>query len=318
MKLFEHKEFQEVIIRTAASTGVSEQFVEKDYYITEILRIVAGLHGDRTIFKGGTSLSKGWKLTARFSEDIDLFIDPSGFDPPLGEKRIDRTLEELAKEVSQYPALTWLEDGREKHKGKDRSDNFGYETLFDELPGISPTVLLEPGIQSGDFPIEVKSITSLVADFLRDQERLEMADDLEPFSMTLLHFRRTFVEKLFTIHGKVMRLLEDEEPLGRDARHYADLHMLAGLPEVRDMLASVEFAKIRDDCDEKSQTFYKKFYRPPDGLSFHDSQALFPPDDLRERIVVDYERECGRLFPGGEYPSFSSVIGRFQEIRDLL
>jgi predicted nucleotidyltransferase component of viral defense system len=72
VKLFEHEDFEQVILRAADHHGLSEQFIEKDYYITEILRIVSTRMGERVIFKGGTSLSKGWGLIRRFSEDIDL------------------------------------------------------------------------------------------------------------------------------------------------------------------------------------------------------------------------------------------------------
>jgi hypothetical protein len=318
VKLFEHPEFEQIIVRTAATSGVSEQFVEKDYYVTEILRIVVAQLADQTIFKGGTSLSKGWKLTTRFSEDVDLFVDPEKFDPPLGKNAVDRTLKRLSEQVAEHPALTWLRDDGHTSGGLAREDYFSYETLFDGLPGIRSSVLLEPGVQSGDFPTEVRPISSLVADFLRDQDRLDMADDLEPFDMTLLHFRRTFVEKLFTIHGKVVQVIEGGGSLGRDARHYADLDVLAGTVEVQGMLNSPEYAEIRDDYDEKSKRFFPKYYRPPAGLSFRDSPALFPPADLHDQLAAQYERECGRLFPGGEFPPFDHVLERFRELRALL
>ena len=63
--------------------------IEKDYYVTEALRIIAGA-SDKVIFKGGTSLAKGWNLIQRFSEDIDIFLDPAAFDPALGKRGIDR------------------------------------------------------------------------------------------------------------------------------------------------------------------------------------------------------------------------------------
>lgn len=86
MKLFEHTDFEQAMLRAAERFAVSEQFVEKDYYVTEILRVVADQLGDRATFKGGTSLSKGWGLTTRFSEDIDLFVNPERFTPPAGKK----------------------------------------------------------------------------------------------------------------------------------------------------------------------------------------------------------------------------------------
>ena len=56
--------------------------------------------------------------------------------------------------------------------------------------------------------------------------------------MRLLHFRRTFVEKMFAIHSKVELLKRDRQPIGTYARHYYDLHELAARDEVRVMLAS--------------------------------------------------------------------------------
>jgi hypothetical protein len=61
---------------------------------------------------------------------------------------------------------------------------------------------------------------------------------------------------MFAIHGKVVRLLQEDVPLGRDARHYPDLHTLAGTHEVRAMLASAEYAEIRQDYDAKSRQFF--------------------------------------------------------------
>ena len=79
MKLCEHPEFVQAILRASEhfrSRGLRPALVEKDYYVTETLRLIAGAVGDQVIFKGGTSLSKGWNLIQRFSEDIDIFLEP--------------------------------------------------------------------------------------------------------------------------------------------------------------------------------------------------------------------------------------------------
>lgn len=138
-----------------------------------------------------------------------------------------------------------------------------------------------------------------------------------PFQMTLLHFRRTFVEKLFTVHGKVERLKVEAHPLGRDARHYADLHVLAAQPEVDQMLRSEEYGEIKRDYDERSQRFFPRAYRPPEGLSFRDSEALLLPEPLRAQIKPDYEAECERLFSGA-YPSLDDVVEKLESVRELL
>jgi hypothetical protein len=115
----------------------------------------------------------------------------------------------------------------------------------------------------------------------------------------------------------VERLKRDGEPLGRDVRHYADLHVLAGRPEVLDMLSSSEYESIRLDYDEKSRAFFPNSHRPPEGLHFRSSDALFPSAELRTRIEPDYEEGCRHLF-FRPHPPFAEVLARFQSIRGLL
>jgi predicted nucleotidyltransferase component of viral defense system len=67
--LFERSNFAELITATGDENGIGNPWiVEKDYFVTEALRLIARAFGDVVIFKGGTSLSKGWKLINRFSE----------------------------------------------------------------------------------------------------------------------------------------------------------------------------------------------------------------------------------------------------------
>jgi hypothetical protein len=317
VRLFEHDDFEQAILQAAARFGLGEQFVEKDYYVTEILRITSQRLGDKAMFKGGTSLSKGWSLITRFSEDIDLFVNPDEFDPTPGKNKMDKILKDLATAVGEHPALTWLRDESVTIGGLGREDYFEYSTFFDGLPAVRPAVRLEPGVQSGTFPTEEVPIASLVGQFLQEQGSADIAEDLMGFDMTLLHFRRTFVEKLFALHGKVVRLLEEQHPLGRDARHYPDLYALAGQHEVRAMLAADEYRTIREDYDSKSREFFPKSYRPPETLTFAESPALFPSPELRAELEREYEAQCSILF-SGEYPTFTDVLARFEELRNLL
>ncbi len=319
MRLAEHPDFAAFLTAAATESELPETFVEKDYWITEILRTIATTLGERAIFKGGTSLSKGWDLLDRFSEDIDLFVDPT-IEPTLrNERAINRAMKKLNREVAAIPGLDFVRAGSKTIGGRGRMDTFLYRSHFPELEGFPPTVRLEPGIQSGKQPTMTIEISSIVGRLLTKREAADElhVEGLQPFEMTLLHFRRTFVEKLFAIHGKVERLKESGAPLGRDVRHYADLYVLAGRPEVAAMLASNEYDEIKVDYDEKSRAFFPRSYRPPPDLRFTNSDALFPPDDLRAAIEPGYEQECRRLF-FRPHPTFDNVLERFAEIRDLL
>jgi predicted nucleotidyltransferase component of viral defense system len=129
MKLFEHPDFEQAILQAAEdfrAQGLRPAIVEKDYYVTEALRIIADTAGDNVIFKGGTSLSKGWNLIQRFSEDIDIFLDPLAFEPALKKNGIDRELKKLRDAVGAHPALTFVPNESQTIGGFGRNDRFSY------------------------------------------------------------------------------------------------------------------------------------------------------------------------------------------------
>lgn len=317
MRLFEHPEFEQAILRAAehfAARGLRPAMIEKDYYVTEALRAIAAVSGDKIIFKGGTSLSKGWNLIERFSEDIDIFLDPATFDTPLGNKAKNTQLKRLRDAVKNHPGLTYLaEESGSDSKG--RNDYFSFSQIF---PGeISNRFLLESGTASGREPTQEIELQSFLAQFLKETRQSPGAEDETSFHMKLLHFRRTFVEKLFTIHAKVEIYKREGRPIGTYARHYYDLFQLAGRPEVPIMLDSDEYAKIKADYDLISRTHFPQNYIPPEGMSFAKSDALFPTGDLLAVIRKDYEAQC-KVLCFGTSPSWDDVQERFAELQSLL
>lgn len=76
------KEQQQKVLQAAENKiGLPGQAIEKDIWVTTILQIVFTMScAEHLIFKGGTSISKVWNLIKRFSEDIDLAIDPVVFE----------------------------------------------------------------------------------------------------------------------------------------------------------------------------------------------------------------------------------------------
>ena len=64
-----------ILANVAEEKGIVDNAVEKDYWVSMVLRAIFSLpYAAAFVFKGGTSLSKGWGLIERFSEDIDLAI----------------------------------------------------------------------------------------------------------------------------------------------------------------------------------------------------------------------------------------------------
>ncbi len=69
------KLFRETIRATSLHSAINEVFIEKDYWITLVLcQLSKSRFAGQTVFKGGTSLSKGYGLINRFSEDVDIAI----------------------------------------------------------------------------------------------------------------------------------------------------------------------------------------------------------------------------------------------------
>ena len=293
MKLFEHPEFEQLVLRAAEHfrpRGLRPVILEKDYYVTEALRIVAAA-GEPVIFKGGTSLSKGWNLIDRFSEDIDIFLDPRAFDPVLNKRAIDRELKSLRHHVAEHPAFTFVKEESQTIGGFGRNDRFSYVQRFGRAGEVANRVVVEAGTASGREPTVTVELRSYLSEFLAASAVSLGAEDEAPFPMRLLHFRRTFVEKLFAIHSKVEILKREGTPLGTYARHYYDLARLAAHPDVLAMLKSDEYAAIKEDYDRISKASIPSSYRLGK-RSRHDSPKPCRCDPHSVKIFLDSYNLC--------------------------
>lgn len=320
MRLFQHPDFEQAVLQAAEhfrEQNLRPAIIEKDYYVTEALRVIATTSGDKVIFKGGTSLVKGWNLIQRFSEDIDIFLDPTAFEPPLGKRGIDRELKQLSDAIGRHPALSFEKGESKTIGGFGRNDRFSYTQRFGGPGEVANRVLVEAGAASGREPSEVLELRSYLSQYLKEKGHSLSAEDEEPFPFRLLHFRRTFVEKMFAIHSKVELLKRTKQPLGSYARHYYDLFQLSRHPAVDFMLRSKEYTTIKTDYDRVSRTYFPKSYFFPEHMSFARSDALFPPSELAAAIGREYKTQCEMLCYG-PYPSWAEVRARFLELRELL
>lgn len=199
-----------------------------------------------------------------------------------------------------------------------RTEVYGYATALAGLPHIAASVLLEAGIMGVDSPTEARALTSHVADYAKSAG-LTGFDDIVEFRMQVLHYRRTFVEKLFALHGKVTRAMADGASIGRDARHYYDVAMLVEDAAVQAMLGTAEYREFADDYRRIAESFFR-FQAPllPSDMRLRDSAALFPDRVSRATLAREYAEQCENLCFSEHYPSFDEVVGRFEAIRERL
>lgn len=179
MYLHEDREqFLDAIRMAAGHTGMSEIVIEKDYYVTMILRLLSQKL-PFVVFKGGTSLSKCHKVIKRFSEDIDITIDTS---LSQGQKRkLKYALVEIAEELGM--------DILNLEKTRSRSDYNRYEVRYESafrMSGalIASAVFVETSFTAVSFPTVIMSVINYIGEAMAE-EVSEMMDEyhLEPFEM---------------------------------------------------------------------------------------------------------------------------------------
>ncbi len=232
---------------TAARVGIKPQHVEKDFWVCWTLKQLFALPqiGEHLTFKGGTSLSKAYKIIERFSEDIDITIsrDYLGFggshDPqnaPSGKKRkqwleelktacrsfVATSLQtELHKRLSSRLPTTSFDLGLDPQDSDQQTLNFRYPTCWPgETDGyFGKFVRIEMGARSDTWPNQLLPVKSYVA-----QEYPARFDDAEAL-VQVLAVERTFWEKAALLHEENCR--PTERPVKpRMSRHYSDLERI--------------------------------------------------------------------------------------------
>lgn len=167
--MYLHKDDKEllrdIIVTVSERTGIDESIVEKDYYVTMILKELVQ-RNPNVVFKGGTSLSKAYHAIDRFSEDIDIT-----FEEHLGEARRKKIKYQLLQPISEDLDLA-IDNWKFIESDKDYNH---YDFLYDSVcsedkRGLRPYVKLETALMSYSYPTEEKEITSIIFDCLATEE----------------------------------------------------------------------------------------------------------------------------------------------------
>jgi hypothetical protein len=278
---------------------------------------------ERFLFKGGTSLSKAWKLIERFSEDIDLLLTGPRYGPVPGKKDREKTLKAVRAAIEQGTPLRLPLQGlseAEKTLYYVRADYHGrlrYPISGATLAKGSPSqdwVLVEAGFRGSPRPMTTVPIQSYIGEYLdarTEQAALarEYASDVLPVPVPVLAPERTFVEKILAIH--TVAVSEVGELQGR---HYYDLARLyEGHPDVRRCLDEPGvFRELLAEAIGVSNLYYGQTLDLAT-IDLGESPALLPSEAVRQVLAAKWRAEAS-LYPRGQ-PQLAHVLATLGEIR---
>ena len=195
MILHKDKDFFDEIIKLASlHYGIEVPIIEKDYYVTlfllELKKNVPGL-----IFKGGTSLSKCFKIIDRFSEDIDITLDVEYWSQGNRKK-----LKSVIIDICDKLGLKLMNQEDIRSRRNYNCYKIDYLSKY-AVPGLNPQLLVETVFINGSFPTEIKQASSIIYDYLKEVGLNELIDRYEmfPFDIVVQKLERTLVDKVFAI-----------------------------------------------------------------------------------------------------------------------
>lgn len=322
---------------TAARKGIPAALIEKDFWVCWALRRLFGLEGigAQIIFKGGTSLSKAYKVIDRFSEDIDVtinrgFLGFSGEKDPankgLTKKGRERLLDQLTDAAFAYarqslkPALEADFATILGNKGKGAAwdvgltrENDGSPTLSFMYPAgtalhglpipehIKASVRIEIGARGELWPSKILAITPYAA------EEFPKVFSVPACDINVLEIERTFWEKATLLHAEGHR--PESKPLpSRLSRHHGDLAALAVSPY---RTSSLKRLDLLDAVARHKALFFRSSWAHYDDAR-PGTLRLSPPEHQVSPLRHDFNRTKIMFF--NDPPKFEWIL---DQLRDL-
>ncbi len=309
----------------------SPSLIEKDFWVCWLLRRLFLLdHKVPMIFKGGTSLSKAYRVIRRFSEDIDLSLDRAslGFDENrwnenISNKASKRLLDELREACRVYVCEQLLDSLRSDIQGvlgvsTDEAEwslevrEEGTADLLFRYPPTAvtleasgytaPRVLLEFGARADHWPEADREIRPYAA------EAIPTEFDVDSFTVRTLDIARTFWEKATILHSLAHGGVEKVR--GRMARHYYDLAQLA---DAEESAGAVDRHDLLKAVVKHKRRFFSSTWASYD-TARPGTLRLVPPPEVARALEKDY-RAMDALFMD-EPPSFEAVLERLAKIEE--
>jgi len=302
----------------------STSVIEKDWWIVHTLGVVYSLEcSSSMIFKGGTSLSKGWQLINRFSEDIDLALNREffGFTDELNKSDIRKLRkmsfefisEVLSVQLNQKFAELGFENVSVKPEkvGNHNQDPLIIEVFYKKLteidPYLKPGVLLEIGSRSMNEPITKRTFRTYISELFGMHN---FAD--EAITIPTVNPERTFLEKIFLLHEEFQKPY-DKIRVKRLSRHLYDIERLSRTEFAKSALNDIElYSKI---------VKHREKFTPISGIDYtgHIPEKIIfiPPKEVMRKWEIDYNEMYESMIYGEKY-SFSEMIERLLNLQSQI
>ncbi len=307
------KLFSDTLRAASEHLDIKLEFIEKDYWITLVLsRLANSKFVSVSVFKGGTSLSKGYHLIDRFSEDVDIAIVTDKTKTGNEVKTIIRTIE---KEIT--PDLTELKmDGVTSKGSRFRKSVFEYESTFKN--NQNNKLIVEINSFANPFPFQKCNIKSFVSDFFLQtgNEKYIEQYNLHSFKVNVLNKEQTLLEKMVSL----MRFSFAEnavESVSKKIRHFYDLYFLMNNKECAEFVASDSFKLQFDEILKHDRAMFEE----PKGWQnklISESPLVNDFENTWQQLKVKYQTELSTLvyrpIPDDEMVAklFKKLIKRIQ------
>lgn len=312
----------EILNQATELTGLPSVAIEKDWWVTLALNASFSLkYSNDIVFKGGTSLSKGWNLIERFSEDIDLAIDRKffGFDGDISKTQIKNLrkqscefisttfLDDITKTLTEWKAIDECKLIAQPVKDSDKDPQvieIHYNSVIDTSEYLPQRVLIEVSSRSLMEPIEARKINSILSENFPQQSFVTI-----PFTIPTVLPQRTFLEKIFLLHEEFSKDVEKIR-VDRLSRHLYDLEKLMDTEHGIEALKNTELYN--------NIVAHREKFNPLRGLDYsnHISKKIriIPLDGVIKDYEKDYEAMTSFMIYG-EPLKFENLIKRILELQ---
>ena len=308
MNLHESQDiFLELIQATAMDRSIPAIHVEKDYWVTRVLkRLSESEFRETVVFKGGTSLSKAHRLIERFPEDIDLAIRGGHRLGSGARSRAMKDVEVAATQDMDYMSGHPLETRRRRV----RRTAYAFPTRSDAAgPGqVVDSLLLEINSFPRPEPSASMPIATLIHDFLVEADRVDLIrrHELTPFSVLVLSVERTLCEKIISL----VRAGHESDALAefrRRIRHLYDIVMILRVRKHREFVESDTFVEMISEVrewDRRSMPGASAWLDPP----LKEALIVADAENLWNRLRLEFRGSFRDMVYGDSVPEDDEVL----------